>query len=701
MKTTFWELIEQYKIIIPIIQRDYAQGRDNQKTNIIRKELLSTIKYALDQKSYVDFDFVYGNVTAGALYPLDGQQRLTTLFLLHWYFAAKGEILNDAQRLTRFTYQTRVTSQRFCEKLVSFTPNGDSDIRDGIRNQPWFAASWENDPTIIAMLNMLNDIQKMFNVNDPHQYKKWFKRLAEEGLIHFQFLDMEAFNLSGDLYIKMNARGKPLTDFENFKARFEKYLDDTKRVDYKTRFVSDADGKWTEMLWKEMSNKIDVGFMRYFDFIAEVGFHLDNFDTAKLKDNDNDLKFNIFKNNEILNLLFDSLDAWSEIESKNNYFSNYFTNNQYEAGKVKLYEQNVNLFERCLQGVNFDAKDKLMFYAVVLQLISKEDKTVELRLIRNLLINSPYEIRADNMHNLFCSMRSIMGGNVDYTELKSTFSGPQVDDEKVKAAFIKDNKESAEELYHFEDHYILKGRMSAIELDPRTIKQYREAFAELFSSNVDRNTISRTVLCFGDYSQGNGDRWRFANSDKSWHAILTSADVSKIKESLKLLLEAMKSSSLEDIIINKISEFSNVDSLPWEYYFIQYPEMNQGGEDAYFVWHSELDICMLNTTRLSGYWRDPYLWCVYCQFTDSAEKELIKNIWNIGGDKSPLNILGIEMSLCSDGWMVRADPTDHSAQHIYMSIRNKYAITDDVIKVPSNIDRIKIGVELIRNIIFL
>lgn len=699
MKTTFWELIEQYKIIIPIIQRDYAQGRDNQKTNIIRKELLSTIKYALDQKSFVDFDFVYGNVTAGALYPLDGQQRLTTLFLLHWYFAAKSQILKDAQRLTRFTYQTRVSSQRFCEKLVSFTPNGDGGIRNEIRNQPWFAASWNNDPTIIAMLNMLNDIQEKFKDDDINRYKEWFRRLTEEGLIHFQFLDMEAFNLSDDLYIKMNARGKPLTDFENFKARFEKYLNDTKQGDYKTRFVNDADGKWTEMLWKEMSNKIDVGFMRYFDFIAEVGFHLFNLDNEKLKENDNELKFKVFKNNEILNLLFDSLDAWSEVESKNDYFCNYFTNAQYEVGKVKLYEQNVNLFERCLQGANFDAKDKLMLYAVILQLISKQNKTAELRLIRNLLINSPYEIRADNMHNLFCSVRSVMGGNIDYTELKSTFSGPQVDDEKVKAEFIQDHKELAEELYHFEDHYILRGRMSAIELAPRTLKQYRETFAQLFNDNVDRNTISRAVLCFGDYSQGAGDRWRFANSDKSWHAILTSADVSKIRVSLNLLLEVMKDSSLEDVISNKISEFSNADSLPWEYYFIQYPEMNQGGENAYYVWHSDFDICMLNTTRLSGYWRDPYLWTIYCHFANTAEKEQIKNIWNIGGDKRPVNICGIELSMCDDGWNVRLGSTDTTGQIIYQSICEKYGIVDGIIEVPADVDRIKMGVDLIKDII--
>jgi len=40
----------------------------------------------------------------------------------------------------------------------------------------------------------------------------------------FQLLPLEHFGLTDDLYIKMNARGKPLTPFETFKARFEEFL---------------------------------------------------------------------------------------------------------------------------------------------------------------------------------------------------------------------------------------------------------------------------------------------------------------------------------------------------------------------------------------------------------------------------------------------------------------------------------------------
>ena len=36
--------------------------------------------------------------------------------------------------------------------------------------------------------------------------------------IRFLLVGLEKFGLSDDLYIKMNARGKPLTAFETFKA---------------------------------------------------------------------------------------------------------------------------------------------------------------------------------------------------------------------------------------------------------------------------------------------------------------------------------------------------------------------------------------------------------------------------------------------------------------------------------------------------
>jgi hypothetical protein len=121
-KTTFWNFLKSNHIEIPIIQRDYAQGRLGKEN--LRKHFLGELKRALDnESSYKDvemkLDFVYGSTENNRLYPLDGQQRLTTLWLLHWYIALRAGLLNEdnCEILRKFTYETRISSREFCHSL--------------------------------------------------------------------------------------------------------------------------------------------------------------------------------------------------------------------------------------------------------------------------------------------------------------------------------------------------------------------------------------------------------------------------------------------------------------------------------------------------------------------------------------------------------------------------------------------------------
>ncbi|MDZ7774420.1 MAG: DUF262 domain-containing protein [Bacteroidales bacterium] len=89
-RLSFYSLFRQQnlKVIIPIIHRDYAHGRKSKKE--IRESFFNTLYNYLDEnKPNRDLDFVYGILTQEDnithFVPLDGQQRLTTLFLLHWY----------------------------------------------------------------------------------------------------------------------------------------------------------------------------------------------------------------------------------------------------------------------------------------------------------------------------------------------------------------------------------------------------------------------------------------------------------------------------------------------------------------------------------------------------------------------------------------------------------------------------------------
>ena len=98
---TLWNTLQQYKVIIPIIQRDYAQGRkDDRQIEQIRKGFIKKLFDHLISSVPLELDFIYGALHQDELELLDGQQRLTTLFLLHWYLANRTE--EKLQKIAEF-----------------------------------------------------------------------------------------------------------------------------------------------------------------------------------------------------------------------------------------------------------------------------------------------------------------------------------------------------------------------------------------------------------------------------------------------------------------------------------------------------------------------------------------------------------------------------------------------------------------------
>jgi hypothetical protein len=86
----------------------------------IREKFLLNLRSALDSTKVLKLDFVYGEEKNKILYPLDGQQRLTTLWLLHWYIALRSGKLKEpavANEMKKFSYETRISSREFCENL--------------------------------------------------------------------------------------------------------------------------------------------------------------------------------------------------------------------------------------------------------------------------------------------------------------------------------------------------------------------------------------------------------------------------------------------------------------------------------------------------------------------------------------------------------------------------------------------------------
>lgn len=269
---SLWQLLEKYRIVIPIIQRDYAQGRCGEGMDVLRNRFLGNLKDALrDSGKPVKLDFLYGNVDNSDFLPLDGQQRLTTLWLLYWLIAFRAGKLTDAdvrERLLNFTYNTRSSAKQFCGQLVEefsgVNANEVGDIATYIRNRKWYYRSYNDDPTIRAMLVMLagdrqakpdNGLEQFFPVESTPFEDYWNKLVNIDCPICFYLLS-EGIPMSDDFYIKMNARGKPLTPFENFKAELvdyepekgKKYFDHNNPDDFD--FISKLDNDWMQLFWR-------------------------------------------------------------------------------------------------------------------------------------------------------------------------------------------------------------------------------------------------------------------------------------------------------------------------------------------------------------------------------------------------------------------------------------------------------------------
>ena len=115
---TFKQLAESNQITIPIIQRDYVQGADANAAK--RDRFIIVLLNAIRDNKDRHLDFIYGGGDendANRFLPLDGQQRLTTLFLLRWVLNLRcGRIDSLSSKGQFFSYQTRRSTELFCQK---------------------------------------------------------------------------------------------------------------------------------------------------------------------------------------------------------------------------------------------------------------------------------------------------------------------------------------------------------------------------------------------------------------------------------------------------------------------------------------------------------------------------------------------------------------------------------------------------------
>lgn len=725
---SFKSFLENYHVVIPMVQRDYAQGRKTDTVNRVRDRFLDSIKSYLirkDRDKVMKMDFIYGEreyiwstkvakkVENIVVTPLDGQQRLTTLYLLHWYAAKKCAIDEEQYKfLYNFTYDIRPSSRDFCQHLMQYTPIWSLPLSEQLIDQHWFMGEWHNDPTIISMLVMLDSINMKFS----DVLNLWEILASEQSRIIFYFLPLSENGLSDELYIKMNSRGKKLTDFEHFKAEYENLYEsdskEAKSINHK------FDVEWADFFFPYRNQETDIvddEFMRYFFYISHILCYEQN---LKISDDEFELIKNVYKNSPNAEnnrkYLEDAYDCWYNVfkdygsndESIDNFFKNYFSSSTYEQGKVttfkKLdeYRNSQNFFHACLKlyrvNNNFSYSDFLFLYGIITYLINKakikeNDFRIRLRTLRNLIWNSNSgEIRgdADYMKDLLDEVKElILTGNIK--KLNHNFNGIQIDEEKEKSLKRNElNVDSLDNLYRFEDHPLVYGYVSGFKYENLYLVG---EFLSLFNENPEYLKIHRAMLAIGDYRQCDSKRYYMGNHNRAtWLRLFHKSSYrNNFEQTMSILCNLLKEikngKTLDGIIDDYLSKQEQEQEYDWRYYFVKYPDMLCGAEGELTWDNSNQYICTaLNKHQFNGRYWNPFLNVIHKELSNDlldTEGKKIVSLDNYGGN---LNILKPISSLAV---------TEKGFIYYYQDTNEEWNVTHNDIDVK---DRIEFAINKIK-----
>jgi hypothetical protein len=633
---SFYELLESNKIEIPIIQRDYAQGRIDKKK--IRQNFLNALYDSIKNEEQIMLDFVYGSITDDAFQPLDGQQRLTTLFLLHWYAALKDSKLTlEESTLIKFTYETRISSRDFCNSLIKNKIDLEENLPPSsiIIDSPWFYLSWKNDPTIDAMLRTIDDIHSTFQ----ELPNLWHKLTSKEfNLIRFYHVELENIGLTDDLYIKMNARGKLLSTFENFKAGFEKLIRDEKwenpSNDFRETFAFKIDTTWTDLFWKHFrkGDSVDTSFVNFMSTILMIQQSRErkkNSDDritiiSKLQEDANNISPKLFQYEDFkylvncLNLINSKYEVISSIDFDFPFFrhtpkENFLKDITIDSGGAS-YTQKVLLFaqlEYFRRVENVNSQKYLDWMRVVRNIISRGD--IEKSGKRPDIVRSPQTF--DGIIYLISELSSGSENIYEFlsndNNLKSTFAKDQIVEEKFKAKLISHNPDIKPIIFELEDTDLLRGRIDFIfyclniddkaeTIELEELEEIKNVFQKYLSSDSNlTNDLRRALLTIEvdgkfEFYHYWWSFWNVVNSDKrrliDKYREIEYLINSDFKDYFKKLVLKLKKQNLKELAAN----FAPEDNFPnWKLRLIKEEKLLNQNDSNYIAIPPDNSYCYL------------------------------------------------------------------------------------------------------------
>lgn len=269
-------------IIIPDLQRDYCWGDKKHGDN--NAELVTGFIDSLNDIFTENKEIKLGMIYAyeypkdsNRIYLCDGQQRITTLFLLLGMINKRiksNEVksclisefeLNDDQE-PRLQYAIRESTLYFLSDLVCnfFLENTETKIFD-LKKQSWYFKEYNLDPTIQSMISAMEIIEiKLDKFEDLNSFSNFLINKIE-----FFYFDMKDRETGEDMFVVINTTGEPLTATENIKP----LLIGNIRDENERENASNTWEKWEKWFWENKTDKeyeADNGLNEFFVFYWQI-----------------------------------------------------------------------------------------------------------------------------------------------------------------------------------------------------------------------------------------------------------------------------------------------------------------------------------------------------------------------------------------------------------------------------------------------
>ena len=266
---TIRQLLNDYTLFVPEIQRDYVWGATENY-----KEVLLPFLQALDSNLKGDklynIGFLYSYTHSEVEnYIIDGQQRFTTIVLLLYVLSVREHVdftryLSVNEPTMSFTYNVRPQTENFMRHLF----NSGKVSSDEITMQTWFMPAYSSDTSITSMVNAVDKINAELD-NIP---EITFERILNQ--VCFWYFNVDETSQGEELYITMNSRGQKLTESEQIKPHlFDKWRKEKAQSEDNTDYGKLWD-TWEEKFYSKKGKRgissVDIAMNTFLRVVYEM-----------------------------------------------------------------------------------------------------------------------------------------------------------------------------------------------------------------------------------------------------------------------------------------------------------------------------------------------------------------------------------------------------------------------------------------------